>query len=92
MTNKTNTFNNIVILNLFLPKVSDEGISIHQINFIVMMLLLCNLPLGQDKRNLINSSEAQVFFTAFWIGYVLLCRKTFTELKKTNHNISRRTL
>lgn len=90
MTNKINAFNNIAILNLHLPKVGDEEISIQRISFAVMLLF--NLPINPDKRNLVDSSETQVFFLHF--GRVMSCcaEKTFTVLKKTHHNISRRAL
>lgn len=54
-------------------------------------MLLLNLPLSLYNSDLIDSTVIQIL-VAFWIGYVLLCRKNFSILIKTNNNISKRTL
>jgi hypothetical protein len=55
----------------------------------IAVMLLLNLPLSLYNKDLIDSAATQVLI-AFWIGYVLLCRKSFAGLNKPNYNISRK--
>lgn len=55
----------------------------------IAVMLLLNLPLSLYNRDLIDSAATQVLL-AFWLGYVLLCRKKFAGLNKPNYNISRK--
>jgi hypothetical protein len=57
----------------------------------IAVMLLLNLPLTFYNRDLIDSSATQVFL-AFWIGYVLLCRKNISASRHICHATSRITL
>jgi hypothetical protein len=52
------------------------------------VMLLLNVPLSLYNRDLIESPATQVL-VAFWIGYVLLFRKTLRVTARTSREDSR---
>jgi hypothetical protein len=52
------------------------------------VMLLINLPLTLYNSDLIDSTAAQVLLT-FWLGYLLLCKKSFSASRQKNHIVPR---
>jgi uncharacterized membrane protein len=53
------------------------------------VMLLLNLPLSWYNRDLIDTPATQILF-AFWIGYLLLCRKQYFMPVNINREITKR--